>query len=107
MFGPYLLIHWVILFVLAFCALTLIGNLIVFNWAHHLQKAAQQWSDKELDEKLKRIPGKERQEAWRRVARRHAPISSSCSIAWSGRWHPAPGSRASPIRSPTSPPCRS
>jgi len=47
-----------------------IGNLIVFNWAHHLQKTAQQWSDAELDEKLKRIPGKERQEAWRRVARR-------------------------------------
>ena len=47
-----------------------IGNLIVFNWAHHLQKTAQQWTDEELAEKLKRIPGKERQEAWRRVARR-------------------------------------
>ena len=47
-----------------------IGNLIVFNWAHHLQKTAQRWTDEELAEKLKRIPGKERQEAWRRVARR-------------------------------------
>jgi glutathione S-transferase len=47
-----------------------IGNLIVFNWAHHLQKAAQQWSDEELAQKLKRIPGKARQEAWLRVARR-------------------------------------
>ena len=47
-----------------------IGNLIVFNWAHHLQKSAQQWSDEELAEKLKRIPGNERQEAWLRVARR-------------------------------------
>jgi glutathione S-transferase len=47
-----------------------IGNLIVFNWAHHLQKTAQQWSDEELAQKLSRIPGKERQEAWLRVARR-------------------------------------
>ena len=47
-----------------------IGNLIVFNWAHHLQKAAQRWTDAELAEKLKRIPGKARQEAWLRVARR-------------------------------------
>jgi len=47
-----------------------IGNLIVFNWAHHLQKSAQQWSDEELAQKLSRIPGKERQEAWLRVARR-------------------------------------
>jgi glutathione S-transferase len=47
-----------------------IHNLIVFNWAHHLQKTAQQWSDEELAEKLKRIPGKARQEAWLRVARR-------------------------------------
>jgi len=46
-----------------------IQNLIVFNWAHHLQKTAQQWSDEELAEKLRRIPSKERQEAWRRVAR--------------------------------------
>lgn len=32
-----------------------IGNLIVFNWAHHLQKAASQWSDAELAEKMKSI----------------------------------------------------
>jgi glutathione S-transferase len=47
----------------------LIGNLIVFNWRHHLQKVASQWSDAELAEKLKNIPSKERQEAWMRVAR--------------------------------------
>jgi glutathione S-transferase len=48
----------------------LIGNLIIFNWRHHLQKTAQQWSDVELAEKLKSIPSKERQEAWLRVARK-------------------------------------
>ena len=47
-----------------------IGNLIIFNWRHHLQQVAQQWSDAELAEKLKLIPSKERQEAWLRVARR-------------------------------------
>ena len=48
----------------------LIGNLIIFNWRHHLQKTAQQWSDQELAERLKHIPSKERQEAWLRAARR-------------------------------------
>jgi glutathione S-transferase len=48
----------------------LIGNLIVFNWRHHLQKVASQWSDAELAEKLMNIPSKERQEAWMRVARK-------------------------------------
>jgi glutathione S-transferase len=48
----------------------LIGNLIVFNWRHHLQKVAEKWSDEELAEKLKSIPGKERREAWLRVARK-------------------------------------
>jgi len=48
----------------------LIGNLIVFNWRHHLQKVAAQWSDEELAEKLKNIPSRERQEAWLRVARK-------------------------------------
>ncbi|MBV9566195.1 MAG: glutathione S-transferase family protein [Bradyrhizobium sp.] len=48
----------------------LIGNLIVFNWRHHLQKVAQQWSDEELAAKIKNIPSKERQEAWLRVARK-------------------------------------
>jgi glutathione S-transferase len=48
----------------------LIGNLIIFNWRHHLQKTASQWSDEELAEKLKNIPSRERQEAWLRVARR-------------------------------------
>jgi glutathione S-transferase len=48
----------------------LIGNLIVFNWRHHLQKVADKWSDAELAEKMKSIPSKERQEAWLRVARK-------------------------------------
>jgi glutathione S-transferase len=48
----------------------LIHNLIIFNWRHHLQKVASQWSDEELAEKLKNIPSKERQESWLRVARK-------------------------------------
>jgi glutathione S-transferase len=48
----------------------LIGNLIIFNWRHHLQKTAERWSDEELAERLKNIPSKERQEAWLRVARK-------------------------------------
>jgi glutathione S-transferase len=48
----------------------LIGNLIIFNWRHHLQKTAAKWTDSELAEKLKNIPSKERQEAWLRVARK-------------------------------------
>jgi glutathione S-transferase len=48
----------------------LIGNLIVFNWRHHLQKIAAQWSDEELAEKIKNVPSRERQEAWLRVARK-------------------------------------
>jgi glutathione S-transferase len=48
----------------------LIGNLIIFNWRHHLAKTASQWSDQELAEKLRNIPSKERQEAWLRAARK-------------------------------------
>src|ERR1700710_484643 len=48
----------------------LIGNLIIFNWRHHLAKTASQWSDQELADKLKNIPSKERQEAWLRAARK-------------------------------------
>ena len=48
----------------------LIGNLIVFNWRHHLQKIASSWSDEELSARLARIPSAERQEAWLRVARK-------------------------------------
>jgi glutathione S-transferase len=48
----------------------LIGNLIIFNWRHHLQKTAERWSDEELAERLKNVPSKERQEAWLRVARK-------------------------------------
>jgi len=47
-----------------------IGNLIVFNWKHSIQKTASQWSDDELKQRLAKIPSKERQEAWLRVARR-------------------------------------
>jgi glutathione S-transferase len=48
----------------------LIGNLIIFNWRHHLAKTASQWSDQELAEMLKKVPSKERQEAWLRAARK-------------------------------------
>jgi glutathione S-transferase len=48
----------------------LIHNLIIFNWRHHLQQIASRWSDEELADKLSRIPSKERQESWLRVARR-------------------------------------
>ncbi len=47
-----------------------IGNLIIFNWRHDLQKVAEKWSDAELAERLAKIPSKERREAWLRVARR-------------------------------------
>jgi glutathione S-transferase len=48
----------------------LIQNLVTFNWKHSLQLTAQKWSDEELEEILKKIPSKERREAWMRVARR-------------------------------------
>ena len=41
-----------------------IGNLIIFNWRHSLQKVAEKWTDEELAAHLKKIPSKERQEAW-------------------------------------------
>jgi glutathione S-transferase len=47
-----------------------IHNLIIFNWRHQLQQVAEKWTDAELAEHLKKIPSKERQEAWLRVARR-------------------------------------
>ena len=47
-----------------------IGNLIIFNWKHSIAKVASKWTDAELAEAMKKIPSKERQEAWRRVARR-------------------------------------
>ena len=47
-----------------------IGNLIIFNWQHHLAKTASQWSDAQLAERLKKVPSKERQEAWLRAARK-------------------------------------
>jgi glutathione S-transferase len=45
-------------------------NLIIFNWRYDLQKVAEKWTDAELAERLKKIPSKERQEAWLRVARK-------------------------------------
>jgi glutathione S-transferase len=48
----------------------LIGNLIIFNWAHSMAKVAQQWTDAELAERLAKVPSKERREAWLRTARR-------------------------------------
>jgi glutathione S-transferase len=47
-----------------------IHNLIIFNWRHSMQQAAQKWTDEELAEKLKNVPSAERRESWLRVARR-------------------------------------
>jgi glutathione S-transferase len=49
---------------------SLIGNLIVFNWARSIAKVASRWSDEELAEILKKVPSKERREAWLRASRR-------------------------------------
>ena len=48
----------------------LIGNLIIFNWAHGMAQVAQKWTDAELAERLARVPSKERREAWLRTARK-------------------------------------
>ena len=94
----------------------LIGNLIIFNWRHHLQKTAEQWSDEELAERLKHIPSKERQEAWLRVARKPY-TEEECEAAraklvqlldkMEAALAPTGWLSARPIRSPISPPCRS
>jgi len=66
----------------------LIQNLIIFNWRHHLQKTASQWSDQELAEKLKNIPSRERQEAWLRWHASPTPRTNATPRApsWSGFW---------------------
>jgi glutathione S-transferase len=46
-----------------------IGNLIIFNWRHSIAKVASKWTDAELAEAMKKIPSKERQQAWLRAAR--------------------------------------
>ena len=47
-----------------------IGNLIVFNWKHGIAQVAAKLSDAELAERIRKIPSKERQEAWLRAARK-------------------------------------
>ena len=47
-----------------------IGNLIVFNWKHGIAQVAAKLSDAELAERIRKIPSKERQEAWMRAARK-------------------------------------
>ncbi|MBS0538673.1 MAG: glutathione S-transferase family protein [Proteobacteria bacterium] len=46
-----------------------IGNLIIFNWRHSIAKVAANMTDAELAEAMKKIPSKERQQAWLRAAR--------------------------------------
>jgi len=46
-----------------------IGHLIRFNWRYRIQKRAQNMSDEELQRVIAKIPSKERQQAWLRVAR--------------------------------------
>jgi glutathione S-transferase len=45
-------------------------NLLILNWSQMLQPAAQQWSDEQLQQKLSRIPTRERREAWSRISRK-------------------------------------
>jgi glutathione S-transferase len=45
-------------------------NLIVHNWSQHLQPIAQKWSDEELEQRLARIPTRQRREFWHRIARK-------------------------------------
>ena len=45
-------------------------RLLVLNWSQALQPVASQWTEQELQEKLRRIPTPERKEAWTRIARR-------------------------------------
>ncbi|KAA0911911.1 glutathione S-transferase family protein [Pusillimonas sp. ANT_WB101] len=45
-------------------------RLIVFNWSQAMQAAATQWSDRELAERIARVPSASRKEAWTRVARK-------------------------------------
>ena len=94
-----------------------IGNLIIFNWVHSLAKVAAKWTDAELAEKLKKVPSKERQEAWMRAARK--PYTDEERAAARGKLvgdarqdgrHDAADQMARRQRlfaSPTSPSCRS
>jgi len=45
-------------------------RLLVLNWSQALQPVASQWTEQELQEKLRRVPTAERKEAWARIARR-------------------------------------
>ena len=45
-------------------------HLIVFNWSAAMQPVASRWTDAQLAERLARIPGADRREAWTRVARK-------------------------------------
>src|ERR1035437_9306132 len=51
----------------------LIHNLIIFNWRHHFQKVASQWSDEELAEKLRNTRRRGRKDSWRRAPRSPNP----------------------------------
>jgi len=44
-------------------------NLLILNWSIALQPGASKWTERELEEKLARIPTAERREAWIRIAR--------------------------------------
>lgn len=44
-------------------------NLLILNWSIALQPGASRWTERELEEKLARIPTAERREAWIRIAR--------------------------------------
>ena len=68
----------------------LIGNLIIFNWRHHLAKTASQWSDQELAENSRASrarSGRRRGSAPRAspIPRRSAPQRGpGWSCCWTG-----------------------
>ena len=96
----------------------LIGNLIIFNWRHHLQKTAEQWTDagtrREAEEHPEQgTPGSlaagGAKALYRGRTRRRAGQTGDAAAGPDGRGaetRPA-GWSARPIRSPTSPRCRS
>ena len=45
-------------------------RLLILNWSQALQPVASQWTEQELQEKLRRIPTAERKEGWDPIARR-------------------------------------
>ena len=74
----------------------LIGNLIIFNWRHHLQKTASQWTDRGTGREAEEHPeqgapgslaaGRRASPTPRKSATRRGPSwSRNCSTGWRTR----------------------